>query len=107
MTNRTLLEDVLMRETTVGYTNDEDMELAKAIVERLDEEEVKRFWEDGVSKMEGIGFSTWCEMVEDRGAKVVVTNHTLPIEDLRLKYIKLSVFPASPHSDPGLVFVTN
>lgn len=107
MTYRFLLSDLLAKETTKGYTDECDMELAKIIVKRLDVEEARKFWLKAVSEMKQGEFQTWCDLVEERGMLVLVTNHTLPPEDLELQYIKFSFLPAASQSEPGLIFVTN
>ena len=104
MAYRTMLDDILARENTTGFQDGKDLEIAREIVGKMPTEEVKDLWTKGVSAINHDEFHMWCVLLEDSGARILISNRTVPVDKIKVDSIKFTTFPSGHLSEPGIVF---
>ena len=104
MAYRTMLDDILARENTTGFQDGKDLEIAREIVEKMPTEEVKDLWVKGASAITSDEFYLWCMLLENIGARILISNRTVPVDKIKVDSIKFTTFQSGHISEPGIIF---
>ena len=104
MAYRTMLDDILARENTTGFQDGKDLEIAREIVERMPTEDIKELWVKGTTAITSDEFYLWCMLLENSGARILISNRTVPVDKIKVDSIKFTTFSCGHLSEPGIVF---
>ncbi len=104
MAYRTLLDDILARESTTGFRDGKDLECARELLWGMRTEDVKSLWAQAASEISHDEFHMWCILLEEQGAKILVSDHTIPVDKMKVDSIKFTTFPSGHISEPGIIF---